>query len=242
LAVGAACVRSAWASAAACAAVARRATPLHFAARNGDADATAALIVAGADASIKDWTGYAAPRHTAAAAALVSAGGRQSNKPNFVGRAARTRWRCSRRAAAPLAIASTTPALGCAHFVHPTSTRSPQQCTQRLHRWSCALAPARLSVEHDAPDLPLVSAHACVFCSAAPSRTARGDQHVSWPYVHYSGCTAKAPSRARSRTSRVVLQANAHVAANEEVRPLAVRVRVRGGARRRTWRYQLGAK
>jgi hypothetical protein len=175
-------------------------------------------------------------------AAPLPAGGRQSNSHTIMGRAARTRWRCSRRAAAPLAIASTTPALGCAHFVHPTSTRSPQQCTQRLQRWSCALAPARLSVEHDAPDLPLVSAHACVFCSAAPSRTARGDQHVSWPYVHYSGCTAKAPSRARSRTSRVVLQANTHMAANEEVRPLTVRVRVRSGARRRTWRYQLGAK
>ncbi len=65
MAVGTACVRSGWASAAAGAAVARRATPLHFAARNGDADATAALIGAGADASIKDWTGYAAPRRTA---------------------------------------------------------------------------------------------------------------------------------------------------------------------------------
>ncbi len=65
MAVGAACVRSAWASAAAGAAVARRATPLHYAAWNGNAAVTAALIGAGADVSIKDWTGYAAPRHTA---------------------------------------------------------------------------------------------------------------------------------------------------------------------------------
>jgi hypothetical protein len=45
---------SARASAAANAAVARRKTPLHYAAYNGHADATAALLGAGADASIQD--------------------------------------------------------------------------------------------------------------------------------------------------------------------------------------------
>jgi hypothetical protein len=45
---------SARASAAADAAVARRSTPLHYAARYGHADAMAALLGAGADASIED--------------------------------------------------------------------------------------------------------------------------------------------------------------------------------------------
>jgi hypothetical protein len=39
------------------AAVARRQTPLHMAAYKGDAKATAALLGAGADASIQDWAG-----------------------------------------------------------------------------------------------------------------------------------------------------------------------------------------
>ncbi len=42
------------------AAGARRTTPLHLAAWNGNADATAALLGAGADASIKESSGYAA--------------------------------------------------------------------------------------------------------------------------------------------------------------------------------------
>ena len=65
MAVGAAWCGVGAASAAAGAAVARRATPLHYAAWNGNAAVTAALLVAGADASIKDWIGYAAPRRTA---------------------------------------------------------------------------------------------------------------------------------------------------------------------------------
>ena len=48
---------SARASAAADAAVARRSTPLHYAARYGHADAMAALLGAGADASIQDCYG-----------------------------------------------------------------------------------------------------------------------------------------------------------------------------------------
>ena len=83
MAVGTACVRSAWASAAAGAAVARRSTPLHYAAWNGDAAVTAALIVAGADASIKDWIGYAAPHSRAPQM--------QPHCPQEDGRATRTR-------------------------------------------------------------------------------------------------------------------------------------------------------
>ncbi len=59
-------VRSRWASAAAGAAVARRSMPLHSAAVNGHADATAALLGAGADASIKGTCEYAALHHRAA--------------------------------------------------------------------------------------------------------------------------------------------------------------------------------
>ncbi len=58
---------SAWASAAAGAAVARRYTPLHYAVYFGRADeiaVMAALLGAGADASIKDSGGYAVPRRT----------------------------------------------------------------------------------------------------------------------------------------------------------------------------------
>ena len=42
-----------------------RSTPLHWAAYKGNADATAALLGSGADASIKDNNEYAAPRHAA---------------------------------------------------------------------------------------------------------------------------------------------------------------------------------
>jgi hypothetical protein len=53
-------LRLGWASAAADAAVARRKwTPLHWAVVRGRADLTAALLGAGADASIKDCIGYA---------------------------------------------------------------------------------------------------------------------------------------------------------------------------------------
>jgi ankyrin repeat protein len=55
--VGLSCGGSARASAAAHAAVARRRTPLHCAANNGHVDAIAALLGAGADASIQDRDG-----------------------------------------------------------------------------------------------------------------------------------------------------------------------------------------
>ena len=102
--------------------VARRSTPLHLAADYGHAAATAALLGAGADASIENCGGYDAPRRTArptaTAAAAVPAGGQQSNTHDGMESASRTRRRCSRRVAALLAIASPTPAAGCAHFVH----------------------------------------------------------------------------------------------------------------------------
>ena len=42
-----------------------RSTPLHWAAYKGNADATAALLGSGADASIKDTNEYATPRRSA---------------------------------------------------------------------------------------------------------------------------------------------------------------------------------
>jgi hypothetical protein len=51
-----------WASTAAGAAVARRNTPLHLAAESRNADVAAALIGAGADATVKNIDGYAALR------------------------------------------------------------------------------------------------------------------------------------------------------------------------------------
>ena len=129
-----------------------RFTPLHNAAGNGNAAATAALLGAGADATIKNHKGYAAPRRaagpTATAAAPLPAGTRQSDGRNLVGRAPSTRRRWSRCAAAPLAI-------------------SPP----RRHWLRCA--------------------------RTRPARAQRHLQHVS------HGCTADAPSRPLSRTSRV---------------------------------------
>ncbi len=87
------------------AAVARSYTPLHLAADNGHADAMAALLGAGADASIQDSIGYAVPRRAARAdrhrppCRRCPAGGRQSNAHKRMGRAARTRRRWRRRAA-----------------------------------------------------------------------------------------------------------------------------------------------
>ena len=53
-------MRSGWASAAAVAVDACRATPLHWAAYKGHTATTAALLGAGADPSIKECNGYAA--------------------------------------------------------------------------------------------------------------------------------------------------------------------------------------
>jgi hypothetical protein len=74
-------------------------------------------------------------------------------------------------------------------LVHSFGTRSPWHRTPRLHRCCGALAPARPSVEHDAPDLPLLSAPPCA-CAAVPVRHSNGDQHVSWSHARNSGCTA----------------------------------------------------
>ena len=62
-----------------------------------------------------------------------------------------------------------------------------------------------------------------------------GHAHVT------SRCTANAPSRPLSRTSRVALQAQPLLAATKEVRSLALRVGVRGGARECTREYHLRA-
>jgi hypothetical protein len=72
-------VRLGWASAAARAAVARRSTPLHWAAYNGNADATAALLGSGADGSIKDNNEYAAPRRAARPTATSRSRGARRN-------------------------------------------------------------------------------------------------------------------------------------------------------------------
>jgi ankyrin repeat protein len=64
--------------------VARSWTPLHCAAANGNAAATATLLGAGADVAIKNISGYAAlrcaARPTATATAPVPAGGRRSKR------------------------------------------------------------------------------------------------------------------------------------------------------------------
>jgi hypothetical protein len=120
------------------------------------------------------WVRRAAPHgRPPPTAAAVPAGRRQSDSHKRMGAAARTRRRWSRRAAAPLAIASPTPAWRLrSTFVHSFRTRWPRHRTLRLHRWSCALAPARPSVEHDAPDLPPSSASPCA-CAAVPLRRAQ---------------------------------------------------------------------
>jgi hypothetical protein len=77
---------------------------------------------------------------------------------------------------------------------HSFSTFSRRHRTPRPHYCSCALAPARPSAEHDAPDWPLLSAHSCA-CAAVPLRhaqpgrtnTFRGHAPVT------SRCTANAP-------------------------------------------------
>jgi hypothetical protein len=67
------------------------------------------------------------------------------------------------------------------------------------------------------------------------TNTFRGHARVT------SRCTANAPCRPLTQTSRVALQAQSLVAANEEVRSLAVRVGLGGGARECTREYQLRA-
>ncbi len=75
-----------WASAAA---VASRSTPLHWAAYNGNADATAALLGSGADASVKDNNEYAAPRRAVPHGPTASS--RSRGGPQGDGAAMRTR-------------------------------------------------------------------------------------------------------------------------------------------------------
>ncbi len=127
-----------WASAAAGAAVASRSTPLHWAAYNGNADATAALLGSGADTSIKDNNEYAAPRRAAPRRTADRrqpqprwpAGRRRSNAHEVMRRAARTRRRWSRRAAAPLAIAIASPTPASGQRLCRTAPLAVRACTR----------------------------------------------------------------------------------------------------------------
>jgi hypothetical protein len=122
------------------------------------------------------------------------------------------------------------------------TTFSRRHRAPRPHYCSCALAPARPSAECDAPDRPLLSAHSCACAVVPPRHAQRGRTNTFRAHAHVtSRCTANAPSRPLSRTSRVVLQAQPLMAATKEVRPLAMRVGVSGGARECTREYQLRA-
>jgi hypothetical protein len=69
-------------------------------------------------------------------------------------------------------------------FVPSFTTFSRRHCAPRPRRCSCALAPARPSVERDAPDLPLLSAHSFA-CAAVPLRHARrGRTNTSRGHAH----------------------------------------------------------
>ncbi len=109
---------------------------------------------------------------------VCAAGTRQSNARKIERTAARTRRRWRRRSP----------------FVPSFTTFSRRHRAPRPHYCSCALAPARASAEHDAPDRPLLSAHSFA-CAAVPLRhaqpgrtnTFRGHAPVT------SRCTANAP-------------------------------------------------
>ena len=122
------------------------------------------------------------------------------------------------------------------------ATFSRRRRAPRPHYCPCALAPARPPAERDAPDRPMPSAHSCA-CAAVPLRHAqRGRTSPFGGHAHVtSRCTANAPSRPLSRTSRVALQAQPLLAATKEVRSLAVRVGAGGGARKCTREYPLRA-
>ena len=122
------------------------------------------------------------------------------------------------------------------------TTFSRRHRAPRPHYCSCALAPARPSAEHDAPDRPLLSAHSCA-CAAVPLRHARrGRTNPCRGHAHVIHDAQRMHlSRALSRTSRVALQAKPLTAATLEVRSLALRVGVGGfaseppAARARFW-------
>ncbi len=102
---------------------------------------------------------------------------------SVLGIVARTRRRWSRRAAAPLAIASPTPAWGGAHFRALNYTRSPRHRTKQPHRWLSALAPARPSGQHDVPNLLQSSASPCA-CAAVPLRHAQRGGPTRFVVMH----------------------------------------------------------
>ncbi len=165
-----------WASTAAGAAVARRNTPLHRAAYYGHADVAAALIGAGADMTVKNIDGYAALRcaewPTATAAARLPAGGRQSNSGlhlrrhflNFMG----TFLEVLDQSLKPHMWIGPQNHYQYRQFKkHDVMKGSPH--TRRPWRrcaWplvSPSLQRAHL-LEHDVPDLPLLSAHSVLLC------------------------------------------------------------------------------
>jgi hypothetical protein len=172
--------------------------------------------------------------------------------PQAHGRARRTIARVQRRlrggggaGARPLRSLSPypRPRRAALTFVHATSTG----CTTASHAVTTAPLVVRSCTRASIWRARRVRSAAAIGASvrvcfgAAPPRTARGDQSASSSRARNSGCTANAPARPLSRTSRVVWQAKPLTAANEEVRPLTVRVRVRGCSRYGTWEYQLRA-
>ena len=149
----------------------------------------------------------------------------------------------NRRAAAPLVAPPTPASTAAPAFVRSLSTRSPRRRSPRLPCRSCALALARPRAEHDAPDLPLPSVPPCA-CGAVLLRHAqRGRNNTLRSHTHAAHDALRMHLPAHSAgPSRVVSQAKPLKAANAEVRPLAARVSVRGGARRRTWWGPIGSE
>jgi hypothetical protein len=174
-----------WASAAAGAAVACRSTPLHCAAANGTAAVTAALLGAGADASIKDNYGYAALRR----AVRADRHQLQPRCPQEDGRASSTKVWKGRRvrggggAGAWLRRSPSPPPRrnGAAlTFMHSFSTRSPRAshaATAPLVVRFCTRASIRRA--RHARSAAAIGTSVRVCCCVASARTASGNQDLS---------------------------------------------------------------
>jgi hypothetical protein len=201
-------------SARASAAGARRTTPLHCAAYSGDAGATAALLGAGADASIKESSGYAAPSRAvplwphgrpppaARIDPAVLVGGRRSDGHSATGRAARTRRRWSRRAKGCAALHRLPHAgrgAACAHILSLPFVRTRQR---RRMPPTCTVGSLRPCTRFH-PGLPLLPAppRCAPQCfDAAPARTARA---VPWSLARKvrMRCECTFPAHSADRTS-----------------------------------------
>jgi hypothetical protein len=178
---------SARASAAANAAVARRSTPVHLAAQHGEAAATAALLGAGADASIEDYRGYAVLRRTGRPPPAAM-------PPVFLqddGRATRTIEWAQRRVRGGGGAG--------AHFralFRRVSATAWHAATALLLVRSCiraSLCRLRCARSTDA-----VGTFFRVCCCTAPARTTREDQHVSWSRARHTRCTSECAFPAHS--------------------------------------------